>query len=121
MASFITVLKLWNANAIAQNANETTQSTDLNPFNAEGFFSMQVEVTGSGNIDLIYLISNDGTNYLTPAGTADIVSAFGATSGPGSDGIDLISFDPPICRYIKFKATEQNADTVAVTLHFCLQ
>lgn len=111
MASFISVIKVFNAEAITQNTAES-KIVDLSRYNCEGFFSMQISVTGAGNIDLTYSLSNDGTTYITPSGTADLFSAFGASSGEGSDGNSLISFDPPLARYIKITATEQNAGAI---------
>jgi len=83
---------------------------------------MQIEIAGAGTVDLIWAASNDGTNYITPTGTDDIASAFGATDGPGSDGKDIVSFDPLVCKYIKFTATEQNVGAVtSLSCHLAIQ
>ena len=111
MASHISVIKVFNAEAITQNTAESS-IVDLSRYNTEGFFSIQISITGAGNITLTYSLSNDGNTYITPSGTAALFTAFGASSGEGSDGHSLVSFDPPLARYIKFTATEQNAGAI---------
>ena len=111
MSSFITVIPVFSAKAVTQNT-AVTYTLDLGRYNVEGFFSMQIVVVGAGNVTVIWSASNDGTNFVTPADTADIFTAFAATSGPGSDGIDIASFDPLLCKYMKFTATEQNAGAI---------
>ena len=121
MASFISIIKVFNGSAITQNT-AITEVVDLSKYNVEGFFSIQLALVGAGNIDLIWSVSNDGENFVTPSGTDDLESAFDATSGPGSDGKDIVSFDPPLCKYIKFTATEQNAGAItSLTCHLAIQ
>ena len=121
MASFISVIKVFNAKAITQNT-AANYILDLSRYNCEGFFSMQIEIAGAGNVTLTYSLSNDGTNYITPSGTAALFTAFGASSGESSDGKSLISFDPPLSRYIKFIATEQNAGAItSLSCHLAIQ
>jgi len=111
MASFISVIRVFNQTAISKNA-AATHIVDLSRYNCEGFFSMQIDIAGTGNIDLTYAISNDGVTYITPTGTDDLFTAFGASSGEGSDGHSITSFDPPLARYIQFTATEQNVNPI---------
>jgi hypothetical protein len=115
MASHITVIQIFNQ-ALATSA-VITDTIDLSRFNVEGFFSLQIKLTGTGNVDVIWAASNDGVNFITPAATDDIFSAFGPSSGPGSDGIDIASFDPLLAKFLKFTATGQGAG--AITLIHC--
>lgn len=111
MASSISVISILNNVAIVQN-NAVEGILDLARYSTEGFFSVQIEVVGAGNITLTYAISNNGTDYITPTGTSALFTAFGATSGEGSDGKSIISFDPPLCRFLKIIATEQDAGAI---------
>lgn len=121
MASFISVIKVFNNAALTQNT-AGSYTLDLSRYNCEGFFSMQIAIVGAGNITLTYAISNDGVNYITPSGTSALFTAFGASSGESSDGKSMISFDPPLSRYIKFTATEQNAGAITdLDCHLAIQ
>jgi hypothetical protein len=121
MASFISVLKVFDQEAITQNTAET-KIVDLSRYNCEGFFSMQIAVVGAGTVTVTYSLSNDGTNYITPSGTSALFTTFGATSGESSDGKSLVSFDPPLAKYIKIIATENNAGAITtLDLHLAIQ
>jgi hypothetical protein len=57
-------------------------------------------------------VSNDGTNFIYSSdGNDDIVTAFKANSGPGTNGRNIFSFDPITARYMRFKATETETST----------
>jgi hypothetical protein len=43
------------------------------------------------------------------------------TSGPGSDGIDIASFDPVLGAYLKIIATENNVAAVTITATLAIQ
>ena len=111
MASHISIHKLINNAAIAQ-AGTDSEVVDLSRFNAEGFFSLQIKLVGAGNVDVTWSVSNDGVNYITPTGTDPIFNDFAETSGPGSDGIDIASFDVLLARYLKITVTENNAGEI---------
>ena len=73
----------------------------------EGFFDLQITATtGTGTARIQYELSNDGTNYVTPTGAADIVTAHTVTSGPGSDGKDIYSFTPEVAQFMRLLITE---------------
>jgi len=73
----------------------------------EGFFDLQITATtGTGTARIQYELSNDGTNYVTPTGAADIVTAHTVTSGPGSDGKDMYSFTPEVAQFMRLLITE---------------
>lgn len=92
--------------AITASSNSSSDSYDLKRYRIDGYFSVQVTIAGSGTAKVEYLLSNDGTNFVEPSSASDITSGMTATSGPGSDGIDLFSFSPEPARYLKIKVTE---------------
>lgn len=112
--------QIFNAQAIVQN-NAVELVVALERSNFEGFFSLQIELTGAGNVDIIYALSNNNIDYITPAAAADIFTAFDATSGPGSDGKDIASFDPMLHQFLKIIATEQNAGAVVLDAWLAVQ
>jgi hypothetical protein len=123
MSSFISVIKVFNGSAIAKN-NSISEVINLTRFNAEGFFSLQIEIAGTGNVDVVWAASNDGVNFIVPAAitTTPIFDAFGASSGVGSDGIDIASFDPMLCAYLKLTATENNVNPItSIVCHLAIQ
>ena len=87
------------------------------PHHMDGFFSLQIELTGDGTAKFEYAISNDGETYVTQIATADqIVSGFTKTSGPGNDGKDIVSFEPEVTKKMKIVCTETGtSDSVVVT------
>ena len=89
---------------------------DLDRFNPDGYFSLQgvIDPTtpGTGEIDVTYACSNDGTHFVTPTGATKIFSAFKATSGPLGDGQDIVAFAPVPCRYLKIIFTEKGVGPV---------
>lgn len=111
---------VFKSQAIVQNTAEEA-IVKLERSNFEGFFSVQIELTGTGNIDLTYAVSNNGVDYITPTVASDIASAFGAASGPGSDGKDILSFEPILHQFLKLIATEQNAGAVVLNAWLAIQ
>jgi len=121
MASFISVIKIFNGSAILK-AAAVTETVDLSRYNCEGFFSMQIAIVGAGNVDVIWAASNDGVNFITPTSTDDLFTSFGASSGESSDGKSIVSFDPLLAKYLKFTATEQNAGAItSINCHLAIQ
>jgi len=121
MASHISVIKVFNGAAMTT-SEVITEKVDLSRFNTEGFFSMQIYLTGTGNITLTWSASNDGTNFVTPTGATAIFTAFGPNSGPASNGHDIHSFDPLLAKYLKFTATGQGAGAItAINCHLAIQ
>ena len=108
--SNITVIQIFNQSMTTSEA--ITHTVNLERFDVEGFFSLQIVLAGTGNVDVIWAASNDGSNFITPADTDDIFSAFGPASGPGSDGIDIASFDPLLAKFLKITATGQGAGAI---------
>ena len=105
--------------SIAASGSSTSDVIDLGTKYPEGFFSLQITLTGDGTAKVEYLLSNDGTNFLEPSEADDILSSFTKISGPGSDGKDMFSFTPMLARFMKIKCTETagaNAITPVITL-----
>ncbi len=112
--------QVFNAEAITQNTS-VELIVPLERSNFEGFFSLQIELTGAGNVDIIYALSNNDIDYITPAAAADIFTAFGVVSGPGTDGKDIASFEPMLHQFLKIIATEQNAGAVVLSAWLAVQ
>ena len=86
-----------------------------------GLFSMQVENTGDGALQLQYEISVDNVTYVTPSAAVDICSGFTKTSGPGSGSTDIFVFSPLFARYIQFKATASGGASVILLAKLAVQ
>ena len=118
----IRTFDLFTTEAISASGSATSMNIDLNQPQPAGYFSVYVELTGTGTGQVTYELSNDGTNYLTPSSAADIVTAHTAASGPGSDGKDIYSFTPELGAYMRIKVTETGgANAIAVTVVLAVQ
>jgi len=107
---------------VAAAADSTSSAIDLNKYRPEGFFSLQVTLTGTGTAKIEHEGSNNGVDYLTPFGSIDIVTAHTATSGPGADGKHIYRFYPKPIRFLKIKVTETaGAAAVVVTITLLVQ
>lgn len=120
MSDAIVLNKVFTSLAITQNTAEEA-IIRLYRSDFQGFFSLQIGLSGAGNVDITYAVSNDGSTYITPAVAANIFTAFDATSGPGSDGDDIAAFSPMVNRYLKIIATEQNAGAVVLDAWLAIQ
>jgi hypothetical protein len=109
--------KIFNATTITASGVANSVPIDL-PTHTEGFFSLQIALTGDGTTKFEYAISNDGVTYVTQTATADqIVSGFTKTSGPGGDGKDIITFEPEVTKKMKIICTETGtSDSVTITV-----
>lgn len=120
----ITVLKLFAAQSIAAsgNASQPGEAIDLQRFAQNGFFSVQYLITGDGTAKIEYNLSNDGATFIEPSSATDIGSSLTKTTGPGSNGKDILSFSPELARWMKLKVTETGgAQAVVVTLWLAIQ
>jgi hypothetical protein len=82
-------------------------------------FSLYWAVSGNGECKFEYLASPDGKHYVLDDSDA-IASAQTKTSGPGSDGIDMVNFAPWPCDAIAIKCTETGTSaSVTVTAILC--
>jgi hypothetical protein len=119
----ITVLKLFSTESVASGgtSSQPAEGIDLQRFAQNGNFSLQYLITGTGTLKLEYLLSHDGANYIEPTGATDIGSSLTATTGPDSDGKDILSFKPMLARYLKIKATGSGGTAAVLTLHLAIQ
>lgn len=82
-----------------------------------GYFTVYYEISGSGTAKIEYLGSLDGETFIEPTGASDVGSSLTATSGPGTDGKDILSFAPIATPYYKIKVTETGgSSTVTISM-----
>ena len=82
---------------------------DLDRLKPVGFASLQIEISGSGTLQITHESSNDGNDYNVADGGSDIVTALTA-------GSELYAFDLPFARYLKLIFTETGGgNSVTVT------
>ncbi|MBU2177658.1 MAG: hypothetical protein KJ556_21410 [Gammaproteobacteria bacterium] len=104
----IYVVQPFNAAAIDE-TNQVSIAYELSQFKPEGFFSFQIAVTGTGVVQTAkYELSNSGSDFVTPTGASDIVSNIASNSGPNSDGVTFVSFDPEIARFLRIRIAVTN-------------
>jgi len=97
--------------------SSTIKLRGVNPYGPDGFFSLQLALSGSGIAKIEYLLSNNGTDFIEPAAATDILSNFTSTSGPSNDGKTIVSFSPAICQYMQIKVTETGgSDSIIVSI-----
>jgi hypothetical protein len=119
---YLNTVRIFDAETVAAGDNAESDALDLNKFRPEGYFSLQVELTGTGTAKIEYLLSNNGDDYLEPSEGADIVLAHTAASGPGADGKDIYVFEPEVARFLKIKVSETgSANPVIVTITLAVQ
>ncbi len=109
---------LWNSEVIS--GPLLSQIIDLNKNNIEGFFSMHLIVTGTGNVTITFkqgasidafhqLIESD---LVTPSGGVAVVTNFSASSGDsGKDVVDVVGVKP--CRFLQFLNTPAGGSPTA--------
>jgi len=102
----IYVTKVFISEAVVASGNSTSSAIDLGNQATDGYFSLQVTLTGDGTAKFEYLLSNNGADYLEPSTAVDIATGHVKTSGPGSDGKDIYWFEPEQARWMKIKVTE---------------
>ena len=118
----ITIKQTHASTAISASESSTSAAVDLGAIKPNGYFSLQVTLSGSGTGKGEYLLSNDGITYLEPSSASDIFTGLTATGGPGSDGADIYSFSPEIARYLKIKITETGgSSSITVTTTLAVQ
>jgi len=110
--------KIFNAVSIAASGNASSQKIDLRALACEGFFSLQYAITGDGTCKFEYLLSNEdaATTMIEPSTASDIGSSLTKTTGPSSNGTDILSFAPALARWLQIKCTETGgANGVVIT------
>lgn len=123
MANNNNIFHLWSAQLIAASGSALSQAYELDWYALNGFFSLQITLTGDGTGKFQWAVSNDKTNYIISATASDdIVTAHNKTSGPGADGKHIYSFDPIVSGWMKIKVTETGgANSITVTADLCMQ
>ena len=120
MRNEIKIHEVFNSETVAAGSTATSDAIALG--GRGGYFAIQEEITGDGTLKLEYLVSLDGENFLEPSEADDIATGQTKTSGPGSDGKDIISFEPALSPWIKIKATETGtSDSVTLTAYLAVQ
>jgi hypothetical protein len=95
-------------------AGGTLDSDVVNIEYIRGFISLQQTISGSGKLNWIYLVSNDGRTFLEPEDANNII-AKSQTAGNKFFTIPYI----PVTKYLRIQAQEtlgSNSPTVSVTL-----
>jgi hypothetical protein len=87
---------------------------NLERMNAEGFFSLQITLTGDGIAKGEFLLSNNNVNWVEPSGATDIFSGFEDDDGPGADGKDIFSFEPELSAHLRIKISETGTSNLIV-------
>jgi hypothetical protein len=101
----ISAIQIFDTEEIAASGNATFD-IDLERMGAEGFFSLQITLTGNGVAKGEFLLSNNNVNWIEPTGATDIFAGFEDDDGPGADGKDLFSFEPELAKHLRIKITE---------------
>ena len=100
----ITVHSLFTDYYLATGVTITSAPVDLGAAAANGFFSLQVHIQGSGtSVVAAYLLSNDGFNYVHSTNGDTISTSFHHMCGIAKDGRDLISFSPTMAARMKLQ------------------
>lgn len=103
----ITTKKLFDGTSIAASASLTSVAVSVQGYGKDGLASLYIYETGDGTGQWTYLLSADGDDYIEFIDAADMISAgFLKTSGPNSDGKDIIQFSPELAPFIKIKCEE---------------
>jgi hypothetical protein len=93
-----------------------TYTLDLERYNFDGFFSLQLVMTGLGTLQGEYLLSNNGTSFVTPSSAPDSPIFTGFTVGE-----DMWSFEPMLHRWFRLLLTETAGSDVTVSGWLAIQ
>lgn len=103
----VSTARIFTNQSIAGRGISDSDPWQIKLFAINGFFSVNLKVTGTGAVELSYLLSHDGVTYLPPSSAASIVAGF--TSSSGTSGQDIFSFSPEIAPWIKIRAINRSA------------
>lgn len=108
----ITTYKLFTGTSIAASGNLVSSAVDVRKSAINGMFSVYFIITGDGTAKIEYLVcSEEFGAYIEPATASDIASAQTKTTGPGSDGINFVAFEPEVTPFLKIRITETGASS----------
>lgn len=106
----ITTRKLFIGTSIAASGNLVSEVVDLRRCAPNGVFSVYFIITGDGTAKIEYLVcSEENGAYIEPSTATDIATGQTKTSGPGSNGVNFVSFEPELTPFLKIKITETGA------------
>ena len=118
------VIKTWqifNAETITAGATSTNVypdgvvGFDMTSFKPDGYFALQITITGTGTGTFQAQMSNDGTNFAIPDGVDDIVAAMAA-------GTAIYQFSVPVGKYLRILCTEAGGlNSIVVTAYLTVQ
>ena len=98
----ITVHNLFTDYYLASGTTITSAPIDLGAAAANGYFSLQVHIQGSGtSVVADYSLSNDGSNYVQSTNGHTISTTFHHMCGLARNGRDLLSFTPTMAARMK--------------------
>jgi len=97
-------------------ADGTEGYVDLGDYTNVGEFGCGVSLSGSGRIDVEYLLSYKPPEFVSPTGSLKIFSDFSSTSGSSSNGQDIIEFTPEVARFLQLKVSETSGNDCIVSL-----
>jgi hypothetical protein len=123
MAS-ISTIRVFNAREIAASGSLTSQAFKLGSYSdVQGWFSLQIALTGDGTGKFQASVSNDKSNFIiSDDASDDIITAHTDESGPGTDGIQIYQFSPVLAQWLRIVVTETGgADSIIVTAHLAIQ
>lgn len=109
----VDTIKVFDAVVMAGSVSSTSAAVNLDQRQPIGFFSIQMNVTGTGVVTAVnYEISNDGANFSTPVGVSPIVTNFGTNSGANADGNSTYQIQPVIGRFFRIVATATGTSVI---------
>lgn len=113
---------VFTAEALEAGGTATSSAIDMLTSQIQGYFSLQLTITGDGTAKIEYECSNDGTTYDEPQDASDLFTGLVKTSGPGADGKLIDQFELEICRFVRFVVTETGGvSAVTVTAKLIAQ
>lgn len=120
--------QVFNEKTVAAGAVERSGVINLNTIvgnyltRGKGNVAIQFTVTGDGILKLEVEQSINGSDFLTPSGISEVVVDFTSTSGPNSDGKDILRVPLLPAPFLKFKATETGGeDDLVITADIAVQ
>ncbi len=109
--------KVFNNKTILASANDDSIVIDLNTWKAQGFFSLDITIAGTGTAKFTYKLSNqpNGANAITPASASDISTAVTA-------GHTIVDFNPMVSNFLVINCEETGgANSVVVNAYLGCQ
>jgi len=110
-------VKVIDGETIGANSSFTSRGVSIP--SEHNSFALYWNVSGDGTAKFEYHASPDGEHFVLDD-TDTIASDQTKTSGPDSDGIDMVNFAPWPCEALSIKCTETGtSDSITVTAILC--